>query len=273
MALAIFCCAVVVAKGGAALSQGARKAEQNAPGVERTLEAGRQVFASRCAGCHGLDGRGTERAPAIATDARVQRRTDAALRRAIQNGVPAAGMPAFSMLDDATTKSLVAYVRFLQGKRQSSRAPGNAQRGQSLFFGKARCAECHMVKGKGGFIASDLSAFGSTHSAEETRRAILSPEGSGTRGEVMVVKTRDGQQFSGVVRNEDNFSLQLQTMDGGFQLFLKADVESAAREAGSLMPSDYASTLNSSEIDDLVSFVVRVGGPAREKVKVEDWEE
>lgn len=129
------------------------------------------------------------------------------------------------------------------------------------------------MSGKGGFIASDLSAFGRTHSAEEIRRAITSPAESSKGNVVTVVKTSNGQQFSGVVRNEDNFSLQLQTLDGGFRLLLKSDVESVVRKTDALMPSDYATTLSAAEIDDLVSFLVRVGGPARVKPKVEDWEE
>jgi len=253
--------------------QKARKADQATKQEERSLGSGRQIFESRCASCHGLDGRGTERGPNIANDAKVQRRTDAALQRTIQDGIPGAGMPAFFTTDDITAKSVVAYVRFLQGRRESSRVLGNAQRGQGLFFGKARCSECHMVSGKGGFIASDLSAFVRTHSAEEIRRAITSPEESSKRSAVMLVKTSDGQQFSGVVRNEDNFSLQLQTLDGGFRLFLKSDVESVVRKAGALMPSDYATTLSAAEIDDLVRFLIRVGGPARVKAKEEDWEE
>ena len=253
-------------------SQRPRKLDPTTKQGERSLSLGREIFESRCASCHGLDGRGTERAPNIATDAKVQRRTDAALRRTLRNGIPAAGMPAFSTMDDAGN-SVVAYVRLLQGKRESARAPGNAQRGQGLFFGKARCAECHMVSGKGGFIASDLSAFARTHPAEEIRRAIISPEESSKGGAVMMVKTRDGAQFTGLVRNEDNFSLQLHTLDGGFHLFLKSDVESAVLTARALMPTDYATTMNAAEIDDLVGFLIKVGGPARVQAKEEDWEE
>lgn len=272
-AVLIVGCVLLVWGEGGTQSQQDRKAHQPTKQEERSVGSGRRIFESRCASCHGLDGRGTERAPNIANDAKLQRRTNAALQRSIQNGIPAAGMPAFSTMDDITARSVVAYVRLLQGKTLSSRAPGNAQRGQGLFFGKTRCSECHMVSGKGGFIASDLSAFGRMHSAEEIRRAITSPEESSKRSAVMLVKTSDGQQFSGVVRNEDNFSLQLQTLDGGFRLFLKSDVESVIRKAGPLMPSDYAATLSAGEIDDLVSFLVRVGGPARVKAKEQDWEE
>jgi cytochrome c oxidase cbb3-type subunit III len=253
-------------------SQKTPRAAQKKMRGEESVDAGRLVFASQCAGCHGLDGVGTERAPNIATDAKVQQRTDAALQRTIRDGVAAAGMPAFSTLDDATAKSVVAYLRFLQGTRERASVQGNAQHGVDLFFGKARCGECHMVNGRGGFIASDLSGFGRTHSAGEIQTAIISPR-AGKRGEITVVKTRSGQEFSGLVRNEDNFSLQLQTLDGTFHFFSKTDVEGIVRQRGALMPSDYASTLSAGEIDDVVSFVIWVGGPAAKKAKDEDREE
>lgn len=254
-------------------SQQDRKAGQATKREQRFVDSGRRIFESRCASCHGLDGRGTERAPNITNDLKVQRGTDAALQHTVQNGIAGTGMPAFSTMDDATAKSVVAYVRFLQERKRSALITGNAKRGQTLFFGKARCSECHMVSGQGGFIASDLSIFGRTHTTEEMQQAIISPPDGDARSAVLEVKTSDGQQFSGVVRNEDNFSLQLQTLDGGFHLFLKSDVESVARKTGALMPSDYAATLSAAEIDDLVSYLARIGGPSRVKPKDEEWEE
>ena len=130
-----------------------------------------------------------------------------------------------------------------------------------------------MVSGQGGFIASDLSIFGRTHTTEEMRQAIISPPDSDPRSAVLLVKTSDEQQFWGIMRNEDNFSLQLQALDGGFHLFLKSNVESVVRNPGALMPSDYAATLSAAEIDDLVSYLARIGGPSRVKPKDQDWEE
>ena len=70
------------------------------------------------------------------------------------------------------------------------------------------------------------------------------------------MKTRDGKEYSGVVRNEDNFSLQLQGLDGDFQLFQKSELSSFSRQPGSLMPADYGSTLNRDELNDLISFLM-----------------
>jgi cytochrome c oxidase cbb3-type subunit 3 len=136
---------------------------------------------------------------------------------------------------------------------------GDPQKGKTLFYGKARCAECHMIDGAGGFIAADLSAYGRTRAPDEIREAITKPdkEGGTSRG-VVAVAMRDGQKISGVLRNEDNFSLQLQTLDGVFHLLVKSDVESLVRQPESLMPADYGTTLGWSEVDDLIAYLVTV---------------
>jgi cytochrome c oxidase cbb3-type subunit III len=227
--------------------------------ADRSIADGRQVFENRCAGCHGIDGRGGERAPDIATSAKTQRRSDSALTQIISNGIPSAGMPAFSTLDASTSRALVKYVRFLQGQTGSAALPGNPQNGQAIFFGRARCSECHLAAGAGGFIAPDLSSYGRSRPVEEIRDAIVKPgQQSNTSRGTVTIATRAGQTLTGVLRNEDNFSLQLQSLDGAFHLLMKSDVASVRRDLNSLMPADYASTLSAGDLNDLVSFLMSV---------------
>jgi cytochrome c oxidase cbb3-type subunit III len=222
----------------------------NTPNVD-----GQQVFESRCAGCHGLDGRGGERAPDIATSEKTQRRSDDELSRIIVGGVPGKGMPAFASLG-SSLKNVVAYLRQLQGKVDSAKFPGDVKRGRELFYGKPQCSGCHAITGSGGFIASELSEFGANRSADQIRQAIVKPASTNRWGGKMIVKTRDGREYSGVVRNEDNFSLQLQTLDGAFLLFQKSELAGFSRQPDSLMPADYATTLSRDELNDLVSFLM-----------------
>ena len=245
---------------------------------ERSIADGRQVFENRCAGCHGIDGRGGERAPDIASSAKTQRRSDSALAQIINNGIPAAGMPAFGTLDASTSRALVKYLRFLQGKTGSAALPGNPQNGKAIFFGRARCSECHLAAGAGGFIASDLSPYGRSRPVEEIREAIIKPNqpSNGSRGTV-TIETRAGQTLTGVLRNEDNFSLQLQSLDGAFHLLMKSDVASVKRDSNSLMPADYGSTLSAGDLNDLVSFLISAAqhhkSPDPKKTEPSDEEE
>src|ERR1700686_4217040 len=214
-------------------------AKDGSPQAEQPLAVGKQFFENRCAGCHGLDGRGGERAPDIATRAAAQRRSDAAIAHTIRVGIPSVGMPASSTLDDSTLRSLVAYVRFLQGQTSVAKLPGDPARGKSLFFGKARCSECHTLAGSGGFLASDLSSYARNQGPDDIRQAILNPAKAGRAAVLTAVTAHDGNKYSGIARNEDNFSVQLQAPDGAFHLFQKSEVASITRENTSLMPSAY----------------------------------
>lgn len=223
-------------------------------------QAGPGLYQANCAGCHGLDGRGGEHAPDIATTPRVQQLTDKDLLRTIREGISASGMPEFgSRLSKEQLVSVAAYLRGLQGKGKLSSLPGNPDSGRSLFFDKAGCSECHMVGGKGGFIGGDLSSYAATHTVEQIRGAILNPNDNlDPHHSVVTALTKIGQRYTGIVRNEDSSSLQLQGRDGAFILLEKSTVASISRDKQSLMPSDYSSKLNPGEVNDLISFLMQI---------------
>jgi cytochrome c oxidase cbb3-type subunit III len=223
--------------------------------------SGKETFVTYCSNCHGIDGRGGEHAPNIATQPAIRRLSDAGLLKILRNGIPSAGMPSFSALGSGRLKVILDYVRVLQGTQATASFSGNAALGRKLFFGAVACSSCHMVHGVGGFLGPDLSAYSLSHSPEEIRQAILSPNKRLSRGsDAVVAITRDGQRFVGVARNEDNFSLQLQTPDGNFHLLQKSDLVALRHEPLSLMPSNYRSRLSDADIRDLVSFLVKSGG-------------
>jgi alcohol dehydrogenase (cytochrome c) len=75
-------------------------------------DPGRQIWVSRCAGCHGTDGNGGELGPNIAT--RIPSRTDQDLMTVLRQGLTSAGMPAFSSLSDTETADLVRFLKTLR---------------------------------------------------------------------------------------------------------------------------------------------------------------
>jgi cytochrome c oxidase cbb3-type subunit 3 len=220
---------------------------------------GRLTFESTCASCHGLDGRGGERGPDIASRADVLRLSDRDILQILRDGIPSAGMPAFGSLGSAKLSALLAHLRTLQGKGSAAAIPGDPQKGQCLFFGTARCSECHMVHGEGGFLSADLSAYAGNLASSEIRSAITKPGGDSSEPRTLVTATlRDGQVLEGIVRNEDNFSLQLQSVDGAFHLLKKSDIAKVEPDAKPLMPADYGSTLTPAQLDDLVGYLMTV---------------
>jgi putative heme-binding domain-containing protein len=229
----------------------------SAPRNQASSAQGRNVFNSSCAGCHGLDGRGSDKAVNISTTARIRHLSDAELSGIILNGLPGTGMPAFHTLSAGQVHAVVAYLRSLQGKTHPRSLPGDPKRGKDVFFGKGQCGNCHTVSGQGGFLGPDLSAYGSSASAEAIRDEIVRSQRIPARGyRRAAVVTGDGIRLEGLVRNEDNFSVQLQTADGGFHFFQKSELRSFDRVEPSLMPTNYSERLGAGELNDLVSFLL-----------------
>jgi cytochrome c oxidase cbb3-type subunit 3 len=225
-----------------------------------TLQAqppGAAIFASDCAGCHGADGRGGEHAPNIATAPEVQHLMDRELAAIIRYGIAGAGMPAFSSLKQQEVADVVSYLRILEGRGDIVKLPGDPKQGEALFYGKAQCSGCHMVNGKGGFIGSDLSYYGAEAKPDQMRAIILDPDKNlPVDKKATTVVTTTGQRLTGMLRTNNNFSLSLQTLDGSFHFLPKSELTQVDSGSHSLMP---ATTLNSKEVDDLVSYLLRTG--------------
>jgi putative heme-binding domain-containing protein len=182
--------------------------------------------------------------------------------RVISAGVPGTGMPAFQRLGKPTITSLVIYLKNLQGKDHTAPLPGDPKRGEALFFGNAQCSSCHMAAGRGGFIGPDLSSYSQTHGTDKIKSAITNPSEKDSLKPMVTVVTANGNRVQGIIRNEDNFSLQLQSADGAFHFLSKADLKTIERAPGSIMPSDYASRLSEEQLNDIVSYLLTLGKPS-----------
>jgi cytochrome c oxidase cbb3-type subunit III len=143
-----------------------------------------------------------------------------------------------------------------------------------LFFGKARCSECHMIQGAGGFLGRDLSTYGATLSPTDIRSNILQAgERANKANKTAVITMRDSRKFTGVIRNEDNFSIQLQSFDGAFHFLNRSDVAQAEFLPQPIMPTDYATSLSASELDDIVSYLSTVARAGKTKNHAEGEED
>ena len=216
---------------------------------------GAQIFLSTCAGCHGVDGKGTQRAPNIATNPVVHNLSQKELTEILLNGVPGTGMPSFRSLGEGSIRAVAEYVHSIEGKSDSGPLPGDPKRGEAIFFGKGECSNCHMAAGRGGFIAPELTIYGQTHSAEKIKDAITNPAARETAKSMVSAVTTHGEEYKGMIRNEDNFSLQLQLSDGTFRFFRRTELKSV-QPASSIMPANYSSSLTEVELNDIASYLL-----------------
>jgi putative heme-binding domain-containing protein len=219
--------------------------------------AGRRAFESSCAPCHGLNGRGGERGPDVATKPEIARLSDGETLEVLRDGVPQQGMPPFATLGPARLSDILSYLRFLQGKRTAPLVAASAERGKELFTGKGGCSECHRVHGAGGFLGPDLSEYGANHSADDIRSAMVSADKRpALRKGLAKATTREGRQIRGLVRNEDNFSVQLQALDGTFYLLERSGLSGIAFDPSPVMPDDYGRKLSKGELDQLAEYLL-----------------
>ena len=102
-----------------------------------------------------------------------------------------------------------------------------------------------------------MSSYARNRSADEIRDAINNPDSTRkAEGKIVLAVTRDGTRYVGLVRNEDNFSLQLQTVDGNFHFFMKSELQTLERQAQSVLPAGYHSALGGRDLDDVISFLI-----------------
>jgi len=219
---------------------------------------GARRFTEYCAGCHGIDGKGGDKAASVAVALSVMTNSDEDLIRIVRDGT-VDGMPSFAQIGDANITAVVHYLRVLENSATSTNAAvtGDANAGRELYFGKAQCSTCHMIKGDGGFIGSDLSFYGRNHKMEAILQAITMPDNPlKPTSRVVNITTKNGQKITGVLRNEDSFNLVLQAEDGRYHSLTRSDLAEIHYTDHSLMPHDYSARLTSRELDDIVSFLI-----------------
>lgn len=255
--MALCALAAVLTVAHAAAKQAVEHPDSKKPAASES--AGQQVFSSICASCHGLDGKGAERGPDIVTRAEITLLSDDDMLKILRFGVPGKGMPPFAALGNPKLSAVMKYLRGLQGSVALARVAGDPTLGKEIFYGKAKCSECHMVNGAGGFLGPELSTYAQSHSSADIRSAIVSPEKNASpRHPQATVSTKDGQVYEGLVRNEDNFSVQLQSSDGAFHLFGKNELSALEYRHESLMPANYGSKLSAAELNALVAYLTAV---------------
>jgi alcohol dehydrogenase (cytochrome c) len=233
------------------------------------VEAGRARFNVRCAGCHGQDGLGGERAPAIGKGQQQHLDDDKTLRNLIHNGIADRGMPAFGNLPAAEFDQLVAFARSRILPLSKTAMSGNAQKGAALFFGEGRCASCHMMWGRGSLNGPDLTEVAGKRTLAEVETALLHPTAHpGSGYQVATVRTA-GQTIRGFIRNESSADLQLQSFDGRLLLLSKSAVTGIDRETKPAMPAWSGSVEG---MRDVIAFLKQAPKQQANAQPVGDWQ-
>jgi putative heme-binding domain-containing protein len=233
------------------------------PEEAAALAEGKALFRGLCSGCHGGAGRGGK-GPNLTDTRWIHGSTDADIRRVIENGVPRTTMKKLGeSLKEEQIAHIIAYIRSLASGAQSDWQPyitGDPEAGRQLFFdekGKAQCAKCHSIGGKGGRIGPALDRIASRRSGQYIVESILLPSKDiDPQYESVQAVTAEGRIIKGLRVNETNFSLQLREENGRFHSLLKRDLEAFQVLKISLMPENIGEQLTVKQFHDLFAFLM-----------------
>ena len=134
---------------------------------------------------------------------------------------------------------------------------GDIRRGQALFnSAKAACSACHAIGYLGGKVGPDLTRIGQIRNERDLLEAIVYPSASFVRSyEPMIVATRSGEEFSGVLKKDSAEEVVLATGPNAEQRIARNDVADLRPGALSTMPSGLAEQLTKEELADLMAFL------------------
>jgi putative membrane-bound dehydrogenase-like protein len=134
---------------------------------------------------------------------------------------------------------------------------GDVRRGQAVFNGqKGACSSCHAIGYLGGNIGPDLTHIGQLRSERDLLEAIVFPSASFVRSyEPVLVTTKDGRQFNGVVRRDAADELVLAVAADKEVRLARDDIEDVQPSKVSVMPAGLDQQLTLAELADLVAFL------------------
>ena len=217
---------------------------------------GGKLFMNSCAGCHGPRGEGG-RGPNLRNRGVWHSLDEEELFQTIQKGVPGADMPATNLPDEQIWQ-LAAFVRALSAPAIESKTPGDAAAGEALFWGKANCANCHRVLGRGGMLGPDLSNIGAQRPVDQLREALLDPDADGFRGyQGVTAVTKDGRKITGVARSRTNYSVLILDNTGKLHALPTSELRDVKFSEHSPMPS-YKQSLSREELNNMIAFLSRL---------------
>jgi len=246
-------------------------------GDAKIAKLGEYQFRLNCAFCHGLGARGGGRGPDLTRAQKRHGNSDAEMFHNIHDGISGTAMPAATNggigvgMSDEEIWQVVTYLRSVQAKAPAQPA-GNPEHGKELFNGGFGCSTCHMIEGKGGRLGPDLTTVGASRSTEYLVESVRNPSRQLAQGileamkefpqeyESVLVVTADGTKLSGVVLNQDQFTLQMLDTREQLHLFEKDKLRSFETRRESVMPVYDQKALGDKDLQDLLAYLFEVGG-------------
>ena len=148
---------------------------------------------------------------------------------------------------------------------------GDVESGRKLFFEDTRlsCLRCHQVGRAGGQVGPNLTTIAAKKDRRYLLESICTPNAVVAEGfETALVLTTEGETIAGIVKLENDESLDLIKADGSL---VRVDLEEieARRKGKSSMPEDLIDKLTMRQLRDLVAYLASLTTDLRSADEVE----
>jgi putative heme-binding domain-containing protein len=136
--------------------------------------------------------------------------------------------------------------------------PGNARRGQAVFFSEnSTCSVCHRAAGKGGSVGTNLSKIGFIRTQAELLESIVLPSAYiAPEFRTYTAVTTRGRSASGLWAGETAEAIFLRTGTPNDTRIPRKEIETLTLSSVSLMPEGFDKVLSRQELSDLVEFLL-----------------
>ena len=207
-------------------------------------------FNTTCAGCHGENAGGGDRAPALIDNPHLRTLDSVGIEAIIRAGQRA--MPPFPNLPQAELTRIAAWLHSLNISGLQSAPPEQVAAGESIFYGAGGCSGCHMVAGRGTSNGPDLSSIAARTNRAELERWLDNPTAMmGIKSmpicpgwafcpdfqwAIHDIALKSGEKLRGFARRRTDHVVALQTLDGKFRMLSGQDIAGIVQEKNSYMP-------------------------------------
>ncbi len=249
-ALALVLAVPLLSVNGWAQNSVSKAALQGSKQDPAAVERGDKVFATYCAGCHGVAAKGGPGAPDLIRSVLVlDDEKGILIAPVIRDGRPDKGMPKLP-LSEGQIADVVAWLHvrtYAAGHRTTydfqNIVTGDAAKGRAYF--ETKCAGCHSVE-------KDLAGIGKKYDALSLQSRWLEPRPLKRK---VTITLSSGDQVTGTLDYIDDFNVMMHDDQGRPRSFARSMAGVTVTDPLQAH-IDLLSTYTDSDIHDLTAYLV-----------------
>jgi putative heme-binding domain-containing protein len=159
---------------------------------------------------------------------------------------------AWGKVEPTSKQKTAVAAKYRTTLASNPEGPPDASRGRSIY--SRTCAQCHKLYESGGDVGPDLTGSDRAN-PDYILENVLDPSAAVSRDYSLTnVATTDGRLVSGIIRDQTDASIVLQTANERVVLS-REDIEAMKPSSTSMMPEGLLERLSPQEVRDLFAYL------------------